>query len=166
VNEVVHDMLATRSAHDPPSDLAPVAAALFEGERDFLANAANLSALIFHNLPRLNWCGFYLAREGALVVGPFQGKIACVRIPFGKGVCGTSARERRTVIVGDVGSFPGHIACDADSRSEIVIPLIRDGRLLGVLDVDSPMLDRFDERDAAALERLTELLLEASEDPR
>jgi L-methionine (R)-S-oxide reductase len=166
VNDAVHDLLADRPLVDTPADLVQVAAALFAGERDFIANAANLSALIFHNVPRLNWCGFYLERGGELKVGPFQGKIACVRIPLGKGVCGTSAQEQRTIVVPDVGSFPGHIACDGDSRSEIVVPLLRAGRLIGVLDIDSPVLDRFGSRDAVAFERLAELLLDASDDPR
>jgi L-methionine (R)-S-oxide reductase len=125
-----------------------------------VANAANTAALIFDALPDLNWAGFYFLRADELVVGPFQGKPACVRIALGKGVCGTAAVERKTIIVPDVESFPGHIACDAASRSEIVVPLIADGKLLGVLDIDSPRLARFDQGDARGLERLAALFLD------
>src|ERR1700685_2677610 len=107
-------------------------AALFAGERNALANTANMSALLYEALPNLNWAGFYLLQEGELVLGPFQGKVACVRIALGRGVCGTCAAERRTLVVSDVHAFPGHIACDADSRAEIVVPLIQHGELLGV----------------------------------
>jgi GAF domain-containing protein len=117
--------------------------ALLAGERDGLANAANLTALLFQALPQINWVGFYFLRGDDLVLGPFQGKVACVRIPLGRGVCGTAAQRRETVIVPDVHAFPGHIACDAASRSEIVIPLLHQGQLLGVLDLDSPDLARF-----------------------
>ena len=134
-------------------------AALIEGERDWIANLANSASLLYHSLPDVNWAGFYLLREGELVVGPFQGKPACVRIALGKGVCGTAAAERRTVLVRDVHEFPGHIACDAASNSEIVIPMIRAGTLLGVLDIDSPSLARFDEEDRAGLERFVAELL-------
>lgn len=139
--------------------------ALLEGERDFIANTANVSALLFHSLPDVNWCGFYLAREGELVLGPFQGKVACVRIAFGKGVCGSSAENRETVVVGDVHEFPGHIACDPDSRSEIVVPLMVGDRILGVLDIDSPSPGRFVETDAAGLESVVEMLLRSSDPP-
>ena len=134
-------------------------ASLIEGERDVIANLANSAALLYHSLPDVNWAGFYLLREGELVVGPFQGKPACVRIALGRGVCGTAAAERRTVIVRNVHDFPGHIACDAASNSEIVVPLLRDGALLGVLDIDSPQLSRFDETDRAGLERFVATLL-------
>jgi L-methionine (R)-S-oxide reductase len=133
---------------------------LLSGESDFVANAANTSALIFDALPDLNWVGFYFLKGDELVVGPFQGKPACVRIALGKGVCGTAAVERRTIVVPDVAAFPGHIACDAASRSEVVVPLIAGRELLGVLDLDSPRLSRFDEDDARGLERLAAIFLD------
>jgi L-methionine (R)-S-oxide reductase len=133
--------------------------ALFTGERNGLANAANMSALLYEALPNLNWAGFYFLQGRELVLGPFQGKVACVRIALGQGVCGTAAERRETVIVADVHAFPGHIACDAASRSEIVVPLIQNGRLLGVLDIDSPQLARFDEEDRAGLMAAVDLLL-------
>lgn len=132
---------------------------LLSGESDFVANSANTAALIFDALPDLNWAGFYFLKGGELVVGPFQGKPACVRIAMGKGVCGTAAAQRKTIIVPDVNAFPGHIACDAASQSEIVVPLIARNELLGVLDVDSPRLARFDAADARGLERLAALFL-------
>lgn len=138
-------------------------AAIFAGERDALANTSNMSALLFEALPALNWAGFYLVRDGELVLGPFQGKAACVRIALGRGVCGTAAQRRQTVVVRDVHAFPGHIACDSASRSEIVVPLIEDERVLGVLDLDSPQLARFDEVDAVNLEAAVDLLLRSSE---
>lgn len=138
--------------------LATQAAGLLAGERDPWANAANLASLLFALLPGLNWAGLYFLRGGELVVGPFQGRPACVRIALGRGVCGTAAAERRTVVVRDVHAFPGHIACDAESNSEIVVPILDAGRLVGVLDLDSPEFDRFGEVDAAGLERLVRLL--------
>jgi len=141
---------------------------LVAGEPDLIANLANVSALLFHSLPDLNWAGFYLLRNGELVVGPFQGKPACVRIALGKGVCGTAAAQRSTVIVADVHEFPGHIACDSASNSEVVVPLIREGQLLGVLDIDSPQFGRFDAEDQEGLERLVSTLIQesaASADP-
>jgi GAF domain-containing protein len=135
-------------------ELATQLRALLEGEEDFIANAANFSSLIFHSLPELNWAGFYLLKGSELVLGPFQGKPACVRIPLGSGVCGRAAEERRTLVVENVHEFPGHIACDAASNSEIVVPLLRGGELLGVLDLDSPAFGRFDAEDAEGLERL------------
>ncbi len=141
--------------------LAQELESLLAGERDPIANAANTAALLFNALPDVNWVGFYLLKDGELVVGPFQGKPACVRIALGKGVCGTAASERRTVLVPDVRAFPGHIACDDASRSEIVIPLIRAGKLLGVLDLDSPRLARFDAQDRDGLERLAAIFLGA-----
>ena len=125
---------------------------LLEGEPDPVAGLANASALLFHALDGINWCGFYLERAGALVLGPFQGKPACVRIALGKGVCGTAAANRETLVVPDVFAFPGHIACDEASRSEIVVPIVEAGRLRGVLDVDAPETDRFDAEDRAGLE--------------
>lgn len=136
--------------------------ALLHGERDFIANCANTSALLWHTLPDLNWVGFYRLVDGQLVLGPFQGKPACVRIALGNGVCGTAAATRKTVLVPDVEKFPGHIACDVASRSEIVVPLIKDGKLLGVLDLDSPKLNRFDAQDQAGLEKLAAALTAAS----
>lgn len=139
------------------AELAQQAEALFAGEADRIANAANLSALIYHGLPDLNWAGFYFFDGRELVLGPFQGLPACIRIGLGRGVCGTAATQRQTQIVEDVHAFPGHIACDAASNSEIVIPLLKKGRLLGVLDLDSPLPARFDREDAAGLERLAAL---------
>ncbi len=148
--------------HDPADDdLGSLAAGLFAGERDPWANAANLAALVFERLPGLNWAGFYFLRGGDLVVGPFQGRVACVRIALGSGVCGTAAAERRTVIVEDVHAFPGHIACDAASNSEIVVPLVAGSRLVGVLDLDSPTIGRFSPADAALLEPLAQSLVAA-----
>ena len=138
-------------------------AALFSGERSGMANAANLCALLYQHLPDLNWVGFYFLQEGGLVLGPFQGKVACVRIAIGRGVCGTAAHRRKTLIVADVHAFPGHIACDSASASEIVVPLLQEGRLLGVLDLDSPLLARFDPEDAAGLEAAAGLLLQGSD---
>lgn len=149
--------------HDTAGDLRQQADGLFAGERDPWANAANLSALLFESLPDLNWAGLYFLRGGGLVVGPFQGRVACVRIALGAGVCGTAAAERRTVIVRDVHEFPGHIACDAASNSEIVVPLIAGNRLIGVLDLDSPTVGRFSQADAALLEPIAELLVTASD---
>ena len=142
--------------------LAEQAEALLAGEADLVANAANLSSLVFHTLPELNWAGFYFLRDGELVVGPFQGKPACVRIAVGHGVCGTAAQERRTIVVPDVHEFPGHIACDPASRSEIVVPVIRDGELIGVLDLDSPVRERFDADDAAGLEEVVRIFVAAA----
>jgi L-methionine (R)-S-oxide reductase len=136
---------------------------LFLGERNGLANAANMCALLYQVMPEVNWVGYYFLRGGELVLGPFQGKVACVRIALGRGVCGTAAERRETLIVPDVFEFPGHIACDAASRSEIVVPLIQRGRLLGVLDVDSPQLKRFDADDAAGLNAAVALLLRSSD---
>lgn len=136
---------------------------LYLGERDGLANAANLCALLYHSLPNLNWAGFYLLRAGELVLGPFQGKVACVRIALGQGVCGTAAQRRETIVVPDVHAFPGHIACDAASRSEIVLPLLQNARLWGVLDLDSPIPERFDQDDAAGLKALVDVFLESSD---
>lgn len=132
---------------------------LFGGERDKIANAANMSALLFQMLPELNWAGFYFLADGRneLVVGPFQGKPACVRIAVGKGVCGTAVAERHSILVPDVHAFPGHIACDAASRSELVVPLFRAGEVVGVLDLDSPVPARFDDEDRGGLERAAAL---------
>lgn len=140
-------------------ELEAQARALIEGESDRIANAANVAALIFHALPRINWAGFYFLQDDELVVGPFQGKPACVRIPMGRGVCGTAAAEARSQLVADVHAFPGHIACDAASRAEIVVPLLDSaGQVCGVLDIDSPEPDRFDAEDLAGLERIASLI--------
>lgn len=161
-------MFVVQRSHDPSTpaayaELNEQLAALFADERDGLANSANMAALINEALPDLNWVGFYFLRGEELVLGPFQGKVACVRIALGRGVCGTAALERRTLIVPDVHAFPGHIACDAASRSELVLPLVKDGQLLGVLDLDSPLLQRFDQLDADGLTRALELLLASSD---
>lgn len=156
-----HDS-ARYTFHDKSGDYAALAReleGLLTDERDLVANAANATSLIYHALPDLNWCGVYFLKDGGLVVGPFQGKPACVRIPLGKGVCGTAASQRKTILVPDVHAFPGHIACDAASNSEIVVPLIARGELLGVLDLDSPKLARFDEEDRRGLERLATVFL-------
>jgi len=141
--------------------LARDAAALLHGEQDLVANAANLASLIWHTVPDLNWAGFYFMKEGELVLGPFQGKPACVRIAVGKGVCGTAAARRTSVLVEDVDAFPGHIACDGASRSELVVPIIDYDELVGVLDLDSPHRSRFDEQDRAGFERLVSILVSA-----
>jgi L-methionine (R)-S-oxide reductase len=138
---------------------------LLDGERNAIANAANFSALLFDMLPELNWAGFYFMDgvSGGLVVGPFQGKPACVRIAIGRGVCGTAVAERQSIVVPDVHAFPGHIACDAASRSEIVVPLFKGNDVIGVLDLDSPSPDRFDAEDRLALERLVTMLIADSD---
>ncbi|NOL52253.1 GAF domain-containing protein [Pelistega suis] len=132
---------------------------LLEGEHNLIANAANMSALVYHQVPDLNWCGFYLFDGTELVLGPFQGKVACVRIALNRGVCGAAASSRETQLVKDVHSFPGHIACDAASQSEIVVPLVKNGQLIGVWDVDSPILARFDEEDKVGMQALCEVFL-------
>jgi len=134
---------------------------LLRGEHDRIANAANLSALVFHALPQLNWVGFYFFDGKELVVGPFQGHPACVRIALGKGVCGTAALTNETQRVADVDAFPGHIPCDSASRSELVVPLYRNGELIGVFDLDSPILDRFDADDQHGLETIASIFLES-----
>lgn len=144
-------------------DLAAQLRSLLESETDFIANAANLSALLYHSLPDLNWAGFYLQKDGELVLGPFQGQPACVRIAIGKGVCGTAAEQRQTIMVDNVHDFPGHIACDSASNSEIVVPLIRHEQLIGVLDLDSPLFGRFDDEDARGLNELAEIFIEMSD---
>lgn len=157
------------------ASLASELSALLAGEQDTVANAANTAALLFDALPDINWAGFYFLRtreaalgvtpDSELVVGPFQGKPACVRIPLGKGVCGTAAASRKTLVVRDVNEFPGHIACDAASQSEIVVPLIKDNTLLGVLDIDSPSLARFDDADRRGIERLAAIFVAVSRGP-
>ena len=151
--------VSARSKAELYSELHVQARALLQGERDATANAANIASLVYHTLPELNWAGFYWRRKDELVLGPFQGKPACVRIPIGKGACGTAARDKRTVVVPDVEKFPGHIACDSASRSEIVVPVMHTIDVLGVLDLDSPSLARFDADDAAGLEELVSLFM-------
>ncbi len=146
-------------------EILAAARALLEGERDLVANAANLAALLWHALPGLNWAGFYFFDGRELVLGPFQGKPACTRIALGKGVCGAAASRRETIVVPDVHAFPGHIACDADSRAELVVPLVKGDRLLGVLDLDSPQPGRFGHGERALCEALCAALLDASGAP-
>jgi GAF domain-containing protein len=146
------------------AELARSLEALLSGESNLVANAANTAALIYWSLPDLNWAGFYLLEESSqeLVLGPFQGKPACVRIPLGQGVCGTAAAQRKALLVADVHAFAGHIACDSASNSEVVVPILDGGRLIGVLDLDSPRLARFDEVDARGLEELVGIFVAAS----
>ena len=148
---------------DRYSELLQLAQGLLAGERDQTANAANIASLVFHALPDLNWAGFYWLKDGELVLGPFQGKPACVRIAMGKGVCGSAAEQRRTIVVPDVHAFPGHIACDSASNSEVVVPLVRAGRVLGVLDLDSPLTGRFSENDARGLEALVAAFIDSTD---
>ncbi len=156
-----HTHALSGSKPEQYAQLAAQAQGLLHGEHDRIANAANLSALVYHALPDLNWVGFYFFDGRELVVGPFQGKPACVRIPLGRGVCGSAAATRTLQRVEDVFAFEGHIACDADSRSELVVPLHRGDELIGVFDLDSPIPARFDTDDAAGLSALAALYLEA-----
>lgn len=151
----------TGSKPEQYGQLLAQARALVHGERDRIANAANLSALVYHALPHLNWVGFYFFDGKELVVGPFQGLPACVRIPLDKGVCGAAASQRVTQRIEDVDAFPGHIACDSASRSELVVPLVHKGDLVGVFDLDSPSLARFDAEDQAGLEAIAAVFVEA-----
>ena len=151
----------TGSKPEQYAQLLAQARALVHGERDRIANAANLSALIYHALPQLNWAGFYFFDGTELVVGPFQGLPACVRIPLHKGVCGAAASSRQTQRIDDVDAFPGHIACDSASRSELVVPLAHEGELIGVLDIDSPVVARFDADDQQGLEAIAKVFVEA-----
>ena len=157
------DLNASGAGLDGYDLLAAQVQALFDDERDFIANAAQFSAFLYHQVEDLNWAGFYLNRNEELVLGPFQGQVACVRIPFDRGVCGAAAATRQTQRVEDVHAFPGHIACDSASNSELVIPLVKAGRLVGVLDLDSPRVGRFSEADQAGLERLAAIFLELSD---
>ena len=151
----------TGSKPEQYGQLLAQARALVHGERDRIANAANLSALVYHALPHLNWVGFYFFDGNELVVGPLQGLPACVRIPLDKGVCGAAASQRVTQRIEDVDAFPGHIACDSASRSELVVPLVHNGNLVGVFDLDSPSLARFDAEDQAGLEAIAAVFVEA-----
>ncbi len=160
---------ATAISSDDPrefyAELARQLEGLLTGERDAIANAANMSALIFTSVPDLNWAGFYFLKGDTLVLGPFQGRPACVRIAIGRGVCGAAAEQRRTQRIDDVNAFPGHIACDSASRSELVVPLVRDNKVLGVLDLDSPRPARFSAADQAGMERLVAIFLDNSDAP-
>ncbi len=142
-------------------DIHQALQAVLTGETDFVANLANSAALLFWSLPAINWAGFYLLKEEELVLGPFQGKIACIRIRLGQGVCGTAAEKRQTLVVPNVHEFPGHIACDSASNSEIVVPIIKDDLLVGVLDIDSPEFARFDDTDKTELEKFVQILTDA-----
>ncbi|MEE1657378.1 GAF domain-containing protein [Microvirga sp. CF3062] len=157
------DIPISDNKRDFYASLAQQLTGLLEGERDMIANAANMSALINQFLPSLNWAGFYFMRGGELVLGPFQGKTACVRIAVGRGVCGTAVERQEPIVVSDVHAFPGHIACDSASRSELVVPLIKDGRVLGVLDLDSPNPNRFDDEDREGCETLVRIFLAATD---
>ena len=157
------DKLPSTSKTEMYEHLSAQLSSLLADERDFIANAANFSSLLYHSLPDVNWVGFYLLKNNELVLGPFQGQPACVRIAMGKGVCGTAAELKQTIVVENVHEFPGHIACDSASNSEIVVPLIRGGQLIGVLDLDSPGFSRFNDDDAKGLNKLVEILLERSD---
>lgn len=151
--------------HDLYQSLVSRLSPLFQGEREWIVNTANFAALVYHTLPELNWAGFYFLEDEELVLGPFQGKPACTRIALGQGVCGKAAQQRRTLIVDDVHEFPGHIACDDDSNSEMVVPLLKGDVLLGVFDLDSPVRGRFDKRDQTGVERMIEILVELTDNP-
>ena len=135
--------------------------ALLENEQDLIANMANTAALLYHSIPNINWAGFYLYKQQELILGPFQGNVACMHIPMGKGVCGNSAASRQALVVKNVHEFPGHIACDYASKSEIVVPIIKENTLLGVLDIDSPVYDRFDEEDLYYMKKVVEILCQS-----
>ncbi len=159
------DMSSPAAKREAYAQLAAQVRAVLEGERDWLANLAQFAALVHGAVPHLNWAGFYLAQGETLVLGPFQGALACVRIPFSRGVCGACARTRQVQRVADVHAFPGHIACDARSRSELVLPLLAAGRLVGVFDLDSPLPDRFDADDQAGFEAAVQALVDATDWP-
>jgi L-methionine (R)-S-oxide reductase len=157
--------LAAQEAHSKAelyTRLGSQLRSLVEGEQDLIANAANLSSLLYYSLPDLNWAGFYFHKQEQLVLGPFQGKPACVRIAMGQGVCGTAAQRRQTIVVDNVRDFPGHIACDSASNSEIVVPIIKEDKLIAVLDLDSPTLSRFDDEDARGLNHLIKIFVEST----
>lgn len=145
------------------TSLAAQLRSLLEGERDSIANMANFASLLFYSLPDLNWSGFYLLKDNQLVLGPFQGKPACIRIPMGEGVCGTAAARRETILVANVHDFPGHITCDSASNSEIVVPVVSGEELIGVLDLDSPIVSRFDDTDAKGLNELVDIFIGATD---
>lgn len=157
------DMSTPEAKRESYGLLVAQARSLFEGERDWLANLAQFSALVFNAVPELNWAGFYMARAEELVLGPFQGKVACVRIPFERGVCGACARTQVVQLVPDVHAFPGHIACDSASQSELVLPVLVNGQLRAVFDLDSPVLARFDKEDALGFSNALDVLVEATD---
>lgn len=159
------DLPITANKQEFYQELSLQLSGLLSGEQDAIANAANMASLMYHAIPDVNWVGFYFLKGGELVLGPFHGKPACVRIAMGKGVCGAAAAARKPMVVADVNAFPGHIACDAASRSELVVPLLRDGHTIGVLDLDSPLPGRFDELDRAGCEALAAIYLAASQQP-
>ncbi|HEY3040297.1 MAG TPA: GAF domain-containing protein [Pyrinomonadaceae bacterium] len=156
------EKIETASKGELYAELAGQLHSLLADERDFIANAANFASLLFYSLPDVTWAGFYLSKADELVLGPFQGKPACVRIAMGKGVCGTAAEQRQTILVANVHDFPGHIACDSVSNSEIVVPLIKQERLIGVLDLDSQAFNRFDDEDARGLNELAEIFIDST----
>jgi GAF domain-containing protein len=156
------EKIETASKGELYAELAGQLHSLLADERDFIANAANFASLLFYSLPDVTWAGFYLSKGDELVLGPFQGKPACVRIAMGKGVCGTAAEQRQTILVANVHDFPGHIACDSVSNSEIVVPLIKQERLIGVLDLDSQAFNRFDDEDARGLNELAEIFIDST----
>lgn len=165
MSEFLISSASSRAKDELYTNLKKQLRSLLTGESDFIANAANLSSLLYHSLPDLNWAGFYLSKGEELVLGPFQGKPACVRIAMGNGVCGTAAKQRQTILVDNVHDFPGHIACDSASNSEIVIPLVKHERLLGVLDLDSPSFARFNDEDARGLNELASIFIAMSDKP-
>lgn len=161
------DELKARAAWPKPKQYEAIlkdVRALIEGEPDWIANTANVAAVLFESLKDVNWAGFYFLQGDELVLGPFQGRPACVRIAVGRGVCGTAVSRRETLVVPDVHEFPGHIACDSASNSEVVVPLVRDGRVIGVLDIDSPKTGRFDAEDGRGLEAVAKVLVAAYPD--
>ncbi len=166
----MHDTSLTDSHSLAPNELYALLEqqlrAITQGETDWIANTANCAALLYHNLPQINWAGFYFLQGNELVLGPFQGRPACVRIPVGKGVCGTAAQTLTVQIVADVHQFPGHIACDSASNSEIVLPILSGQKLLGVLDIDSPQFNRFNQQDATGLQSLIDVLVRTYEESR
>lgn len=155
----MHPPKSSHSEITYEADIIPALQSVLEDEHDLIANAANTAALLYEYMADINWVGFYFLKDNELVLGPFQGRVACVRIPMGKGVCGTSALKKETILVEDVHQFEGHIACDSASQSEIVIPLVKDGHILGVLDIDSPHTNRFSQQDRQALEKIAAIFV-------
>ena len=164
-SSVISPELKTADKNSLYPEIHQALRAVLNGETDLIANLANAAALLFWTLPAINWAGFYLLKDHELVLGPFQGKIACIRIRLGQGVCGTAAEKRQTLAVPNVHEFPGHIACDSASNSEIVIPIIKDDLVIGVLDIDSPEFARFDATDKVGLEKFVQILTEALPSP-
>ena len=161
LSSVISPELKTADKNSLYREIHQALRAVLTGETDLIANLANAAALLFWNLPAINWAGFYLLKDHELVLAPFQGKIACIRIRLGKGVCGNAAEKRQTFVVTNVHEFPGHIACDSASNSEIVVPIVKDDLLIGVLDIDSPEFGRFDDTDKTELEKFVQILTEA-----